>query len=260
MNKKLTLPDVTLVCLETREYELMKLALQDCIAQVNFAEVLVCTDKPEKYLLDGVSYYLPIADAKSKLEWCKQSWYAPVPHLRTSHALFIQWDSWVFDPSMWKDEYLQYDYIGAPWPMHPTMRVGNSGFSLQSSRLKRYIYNHKQEYPCVHHAEDNLICRTYRPDLEKRGFSWAPEKLAQEFAFECSRPSPTSRHFGFHAAFNFGAVLQGERLRERAKLVLASPYISKQDYIMRGFCNSHPDLVRELMADAEQPPKGAVHA
>ena len=35
-------------------------------------------------------------------------------YIRTSHAMFIHWDSWIVDPSMWRPQFLDCDYIGAP--------------------------------------------------------------------------------------------------------------------------------------------------
>ena len=33
----------------------------------------------------------------------------------TSHCLIVQSDSFVVDSDLWKDEFLDFDYIGAPW-------------------------------------------------------------------------------------------------------------------------------------------------
>lgn len=59
-------------------------------------------------------------------------------HIETSHCLTIQSDSRIVNPSAWDDGWLEYDYIGAPWPPGHTgtpFRVGNSGFALRSRRL-----------------------------------------------------------------------------------------------------------------------------
>ena len=39
-----------------------------------------------------------------------------IQHIRTPWVLLIQWDGYVVDPSAWRAEFLDYDYIGARWP------------------------------------------------------------------------------------------------------------------------------------------------
>jgi Protein of unknown function (DUF5672) len=249
---KLNLPNVTLVCCETRNHALMRLAIEDCVRACEFGGIVIATDRPLEFA--EFNYLRPkivaVPDWTDKLGWCRWIWFGAPPHVRTSQMLLVQWDAGVWDTSMWRDEFMDYDYIGSPWEFHPTKKVGNSGFALKSARLARYMADHAWEFPCDSTSEDYLLCRTYRPKLEERGFRWAPTRLAHEFAFECSRPSTTSRHFGFHAAFNFGIVLDHDRLLERARLMMASPMIA-DSYIMRAFCEINPDVIRELQNEQE---------
>jgi len=151
---------------------------------------------------------------------------------------------------MWRDEFLSYDLIGAPWWYRDGKNVGNTGFALKSTVLARYIRDRRQKYPCDTSAEDDLLCRTYRRDLETAGFKWAPEAVAHDFAFECCRPSPTSQHFGFHACFNFGEVLDRDRLVERTKIMLQSKYITNPNgVIWKAFSQKYPALIAELSDD-----------
>ena len=242
----LKLPDVTLVILETLEHELGRLAVSECLRNTEFAEVLIFTDKPQLFLpLNCAGRFIEVPCWPDKLGWCRSLWVDVPPHLRTTHALIIQWDSWIWCADRWNDEFLRYDVIGAPWHWHKINRVGNSGFSLRSARLMNYLLNHRDKFPCVSTTEDDLLCRRYRPLLEDIGFEWAPERLACEFAFECSRPAPDSKHWGFHGAFNFGAVLDHDRLIERAKLMQRSPYISKS-YMWEAFKQTYPAVIAEL--------------
>lgn len=243
----LKLNDVTLVCVETREHELARMAVEDCLRVAEFGDVLILTDKPESFCLSQPFRYQVVPDWPDKLGWSRSWWFDVPPLLRTSQTLNIQWDSWICDPSMWRDEFLRYDFIGAPWWYKDGKNVGNGGFCLKSARLARYIYKHRDRFPCDTAVDDDLLCRTYRPKLEEAGFLWAPEKVAHDFAFECCRPSKTSKHFGFHALFNWPEVLDTERLRQRVELALASPYI-RDGYMMKAFCERHPDVVRELVA------------
>jgi hypothetical protein len=159
--KMLRLPDVTLVLVETQEHALAQLALQDCLDLVEFGDVLIFTDKPEKFNEFGRVVEVP--NWPNKLGWSQCFWYDVALQLKTSHTLGIQWDSWIVDPEMWSDEYLNYDYIGAPWWYKDGMNVGNGGFSLRSTKLIRFVYKHRAKFPCINASDDDLYCRRYRP-------------------------------------------------------------------------------------------------
>ncbi|HMF27160.1 MAG TPA: DUF5672 family protein, partial [Candidatus Cybelea sp.] len=226
----LKLPDVTLVMIETLEHELARLAIQDCVDKVEFGDVLILTDKPELFVpLRCLPRFVAVPCWPDKLGWSKSSWFDVPPHVRTRQTLTIQWDSWVWDVDCWRDEYLDYDIIGAPWPWHPVRRVGNLGFGLRSARLTRYVREHRDKYPCISAADDDLLCRVYRPALEDAGFVWAPEKLARLFAFETGEPNMKTRHFGFHACGNFKYVLEHDALLHRARLMRESEYIGRKN-------------------------------
>jgi len=247
---KLKLPDVTLVMVETREHALARMAIEDCLRVAEFGDVLVLTDKP--MFFDFMQSYCSqcqihtVPDWPDKVGWSRAWWFDVPPKLRTSQTLNIQWDSWIWDVSMWRDEFLKYDFIGAPWWYKDGKNDGNGGFCLKSTRLARYIAKHRDKYPCDTPVDDDLLCRKYRPALEDAGFVWAPERVAFDFAFECTRPSATSRHFGFHAMFNWPVVLDLEQLRPRYELAAASPYI-RDGYMMKQFCQTHPSIAKELM-------------
>jgi len=243
----LNLPDVTLVMIETQEHQLAKKAIEDSISKVKFGEVFVFTDKPETFD-DCADRIYTVDDWPNKVSWSRFSWYGPTPFIRTSHQLQIQWDSWVFDADVWKDDWLKYDYIGSPWWYADGRNVGNGGFSLRSTRLHRFLMKHRDKLPCTSDLDDDLLCRKYRPILENEGFEWAPERVATDFAFEWKRPYHDSRHFGFHALYNFGEVLNEEEMIERTKLVLASPYIRSRENIWDVFTRKYSGVLAKINA------------
>jgi hypothetical protein len=244
---KLQLPDVTLVMVETRERVLARMAIEGCLAVADFGDVLILTDKPKEFSgLAGMFKCHFVPDWPDKLGWSRAWWFDVPPLVRTSHTLNIQWDSWIWQPEMWNPDFLRYDYIGSPWWYTDGKNVGNGGFSLVSTRLKKYIYDRRGQFPCNTSADDDLLCRTYRAKLEEVGFEWAPERVAHDFAFECCRPSPDSKHFGFHGMFNWPRVLSPDRLEERMKIALASPYIKSNKYMMESFAKNNPDFLGSL--------------
>lgn len=244
----LNLPNVTLVLIETRQHDLGLMALQECERRVKFGDVIVLTDRPIMFLHQSRRVYL-VEDWPDKLGWSRCFWTDLAPLLSTSHALNIQWDSWVVDTGMWHNDFLKYDYIGAPWWYKDGMNVGNGGFCLRSTKFIRFAREHRAEFPVTTALDDDLFCRKYRPKLQDYGFEWAPEALAFDFAFECVRPSPNSRHFGFHAAYNFEFGCEGNRTRvlERAKIMEKCDYMTKSNpYIWKGLLEKSPWLEVEL--------------
>ena len=129
-------------------------------------------------------------------------------HVRTEHCLLIQWDGFVIDPGEWDERFLEYDYIGAPWPQFGDGDdVGNGGFSLRSRKLLEACRSpgFRQSHP-----EDVAIGRVNREYLElEQGIVFADTATAARFAFERSAPSgPT---FGFHGVFNMIPLLGADR-------------------------------------------------
>jgi len=117
------------------------------------------------------------------------------------HSLYIQYDGFAVNANAWTDDFLDYDYIGAPWK---DAKVGNGGFSLRSRKLhdvlaKMYV----PEYLMNNYAEDSLICRMFRKGLEcEAGIKFAPTWLAYQFSVENTPDGDykkwIGKSFGFH--------------------------------------------------------------
>jgi hypothetical protein len=253
------LPEVTLVMIETREHELAHLAVLDCVRQVDFGEVLIFTDIPEKfaslytdvgaYILHGSNQRvrcISVPDWPSKLGWCQFHMHGVGAHLRTAFALGIQWDSWITDTHQWTDEFLRYDYIGGPWNYKDGMNVGDGGFELRSTALLRYLRKHQARFPCTNERDDELVCRTYRNALMDDGFEWAPEALARRFSAPVGRDL-SQRMFGFHslAGFWYGCKGDQEKFLERARILARSKHLSGA--LWTDFVDKNPEVQEELL-------------
>jgi Protein of unknown function (DUF5672) len=252
----LKLPNVSLVCVETRQHELARFAIQDCLDQAEFGDVIIFTDQPRHFTNMSVeTRFISVPDWPNKQGWSRCFWYDVPLYMRTSHALCIQWDSWIADPSMWREEFLQYDYVGAPWWYKDGMNVGNGGFCLRSTKFMRFIRKHRAQFPCITDLDDDLYCRQYRPTLQEAGFIWAPEDVAIDFAFECVRSHERTRHFGFHAAYNFdyGCGFDQERIMQRARIMAKSKHMTvTHPYFWDGFVKSNGWVVDRLRQEQEQ--------
>lgn len=210
----LNLSNVTLLCVETRDPELAHWAIDQCLSGTSFAKVVLITN------IDLVK------NKRSEIE------YAQAPPITTtkdysnllltgidqyvvgSHVLVIQWDSFITHPNLWRNEFLDYDYIGPVWPHHPETPVGNGGFSLRSVKLLQAI--RRPEF-IKKHPEDYCICADNKEFLEKEcGIKFASIHIAEQFAVERSEWHDA---FGFHGLFNFGRVLSDDQLAAFFKMI-----------------------------------------
>ena len=116
-------------------------------------------------------------------------------YIKSEYILVVQWDGFVLNPSAWNHNFLNYDYIGAPWKLDHRI-VGNGGFSLRSFKLIDILSNllHNIE---IKNGEDFIICGQMREILENRFKIKFPSiELAKTFSVEDDML--WSGEFGFH--------------------------------------------------------------
>jgi hypothetical protein len=174
--------------------------------QADFGHVLLLSDQPLRGIAADKIEWRRIDRLTSRADYSRFMLQKLAAEIGTSHALCVQWDGFVLHGANWNPAFLDYDYIGAPWPhFRDGHNVGNGGFSLRSRRLLDACaglpFDGEQ-------AEDIMISRLCRPLLEQQGLRFAPEGLARQFAYERSRPS--GREFGFHGAFNLVRYLSAK--------------------------------------------------
>ncbi len=191
-----TLSDITVCAVDCVTPQLAGQALDRCMAACDFGDALLLSHEAAPTRARQTR----IAPLKSIGAYNDFLLRQLVSHVHTPYVLVVQWDGFVTDPSAWRPEFLQYDYIGARWPWHPAgSDVGNGGFSLRSRRLLEALAS-----PGFRHAdapEDDLIGRHNRPWLEQaHGIRFAPAEVADRFAYE--RGEPQRPTFGFHGLFN----------------------------------------------------------
>jgi hypothetical protein len=190
------LTDVTLVAVTSVAIPATARAIALSQQALTFGEVLFLSN--QRPPPDTPAIWREIPAIGSRHEYSRFMLHELAMHVRTRYALCVQWDGYVVNPTAWDPAFLDYDYIGAPWPHFADgMRVGNGGFSLRSQRLIEAC----KTLPIADEAEDVAICRTHRAMLEARfGMRFAPENVARRFAYE--RIAPTGHEFGLHGAFN----------------------------------------------------------
>ncbi len=174
---------------------------------------LLCSNLAPSIRLENTEWIQiePITNINQYSRWILRE---PINYIQTEHALFCQDDAFVINPQLWNDRWLDFDYIGSPWPhtgawvaANKGVRVGNGGFSLRSRRLLEITskWTIIDLADCINEPEDNIICIHKRKELESQGIKFAPPELAVRFSIEnllddqniFAYPS-----FGFHGKAN----------------------------------------------------------
>ncbi len=204
------LPDVTLLCADTANHTLALRALRHSMAQIRFARVAWLTDAvPAALEVPGDIDVVRIAPLSSRDDYSQLMLKSLLPHVSTPHLLVVQWDGYVANPDAWDPSFLGCDYLGAKWFWHTDgMNVGNGGFSLRSRKLLAALADPRIQGS---EAEDDVICRTFRPLLEREyGIRFGDESTADRFSFEAMHR--IGRPFGFHGLYNFAQVMPQDEL------------------------------------------------
>lgn len=138
-------------------------------------------------------------------------------YVDTEFVLIIQDDGFVVNPQKWTDDFLKYDYIGAPWPypndnfsfrdpFNNIIRVGNGGFSLRSKKLLSLptILNLEWRPYFGFYNEDGFFVCHNRHHFENEGCVFAPIEVAKYFSHEAEIPETINiEPFGFHGKWLF---------------------------------------------------------
>lgn len=134
-------------------------------------------------------------------------------HVDTDFCMIFQDDGFPVNPEMWRPIFLEYDYIGAPWPpLHPwpqperpDRRVGNGGFCLRSKRLLEAVKDFE-----ANQNEDIVIVCERREELEAAGLRFAPVHVAIDFSIETQflHEQNIQRCFGFHGKYRVDEAMR----------------------------------------------------
>lgn len=213
-------PSVTLICVTGVNITASLYALWRSSLKIEFAEVKIVSPDVPSNLPRGVIHEKPHNSKLDSIDaYSHYMIYDLWRHVNTDHCLIVQADGYIIEPGLWSEEFLRYDYIGAPWriskdayldPWGNSIRVGNGGFSLRSKRLLEVptivdipweinstdFYNHMN---AGLYSEDGNICVHNRHLFEAVGCVWAPLSLAMIFSREQRIPERQPRRtFGFH--------------------------------------------------------------
>lgn len=190
----LNLKEVTLIGIDCVNLERLVDACNVSCTSINFGAVKMLSSLPSKD--PRIIKIDPITSTEEYSDFCIKKLHAFVD---TKYMIVFQYDGFILNPSSWTDDFLKYDYIGAPWYHLGPLRVGNGGFSLRSTKMMKFLSENWQKIDAKIHPEDVFISRFARPILEDNGFSFANEETASLFSKEGNEHSVVwNGEFGFH--------------------------------------------------------------
>lgn len=214
--EKLQLQQVTLVAMTSVNVKATIQAMEYSMRGIDFGDAVLITHKkpfglPKTIRYSHTSKLTNIDDFNYKMV------YELGDHIKTDYALIVHADGFVVHPEMWRDEFLDYDYIGAPWPLPKEgdtttyrdiygniCRVGNSA-GIRSKRLMDFPkkanvpWEGEYAYGKMWFYEDGFICCKIRHLLEAEGMRIAPLEVAKYYSHEQMIPEVQGiTPFAFH--------------------------------------------------------------
>jgi hypothetical protein len=196
----------------------VRLAIDQMLRHFEPQNVYIFSDE---ILLDGAKHYrTPVIMG---MEGYNRILLTEVPKIiEEDFVIIFQWDGFALNRENFHEDFLLYDYIGAPWPSAPVgLDVGNGGFSLRSRRLldcMLALHDHLMSSAIANQPEDLRICVHYRNAFETMGVKFAPLNVAKRFSFEWVLAAET---FGFHGVFNFPFLLHRDALEQHMPEVVS---------------------------------------
>ncbi len=205
---KLQLPKVTLLGIDCVNVPRLQLAMDICQEQIEFGETKLLSS-----IATNDSRWVeinPISSIEAYSEFCVRNL---AEYVNTDFVLIVQHDGFILNPKSWSDEFLEYDYIGAPWDIDEDIWftkfklplslkgerfVGNGGFCIRSKKFleasaKLARENKFSEYQ----PEDLVMCILNKPLFENEGIRFASYELAKKFSIE-GHNRVYLNQFGFH--------------------------------------------------------------
>jgi hypothetical protein len=170
------LDNVTLCCIDCIDLNRSMNALMRSSLNLKFKSIKLLSSKSANHPKIN---FTKIPYLCSKLEYSDFVLKSLNNYIDTDFVLIVQWDGFILNHNAWDDEFLKYDYIGAPWAWDYV--VGNGGFSLRSKKLLEMTQNFHFQHNL---NEDHMICRIYRNDFENLGIKFAPYEIAKQFSVE----------------------------------------------------------------------------
>lgn len=205
----INLPDVTLLAISSIMIPETIQAMQVSMENLKFADAKFISHEEPEGLPKTIKYeYCPKINSSGDFD--VYAFEELGKHIESSHMLMVQYHAFVLRPWMWDNDWLKYDFIGAPWYESPwfvslttgeMIRVGNGGFSLRSKKLldlpkKLGVHTISDR---GYTNDDGLINNHYRELFKANGIVYPDVYVAARFSHENDVPENKGvQTFGFH--------------------------------------------------------------
>ncbi len=218
---KINLQNTTLVTISSVDIELTLLSLVISNLNATFNRVLFFTfeEIDQRYLkLFPQLEVIKIPPIRSLVEYSRFVIKELNSFIDTEFCLVTQGDGFIINPQLWSEEFLNYDYIAAPWRKETPVinsqgkivdildstknRVGNGGFSLRSKKLLEV--SSKLDFDNIKTSslsEDLIICHYFYDWFKDQDIKFAPLEIAVKFSFE--QPIEEIDNFSWENTFGF---------------------------------------------------------
>lgn len=198
----LDLRNMTLITIDGVDPILAAKALIYSSREINFGKIKLLSFEKPKNLPSKIEFIK--IERLSYKQWEIFEVHNLNDYVDTEYCITIHTDGFILNPSNWLPDFLQYDYIGAPWPPNLDeqipfdLRVGNDALSLRS---KRFLEVSAYKVPKEQMGADIKMCRKYKSIYLNEGIKYAPIELAMKFSLEYPIPEceyNLTKTFGFH--------------------------------------------------------------
>jgi hypothetical protein len=192
-----------------QEREILKIALNMTSQCEVVKDVVLLSDNP----IPGYSFS-PIEKVHSTKTYNQLMLNIIPEKFLDEHLMIFQWDGFALNSNNWNDDFLKYDFIGAPhYSQIYNKLLFNGGFSLRSPSLNQLMKENpffSDNNKLSNEPEDVIINNLLGEYSKENKFKLPSYELARRFSFEHGEIN--SPFFGFHGVFNFPHLFSEDTL------------------------------------------------
>jgi len=211
----ISLENISLVAITDGEENECINAINFSSKNITFKSKLLFTPNIEFYDVNKEIEIIGISKIKNISEWGKFVIFELHKYIDSDFIILIHPDGFIVNPQSWSNDFLNYDFIGAPWKLPKDnfsyrdffgniIRVGNS-VSLRSKRILKLPSEIGLKWENFDHDfphEDGFLTVQNRHLLESKGIQFAPLSIAKYFSKEATIPENKGiETFLFHQWF-----------------------------------------------------------
>lgn len=208
----ISLENISLVAITDGEENECINAINFSSKNITFKSKLLFTPNIEFYDVNKEIEIIGISKIKNISEWGKFVIFELHKYIDSDFIILIHPDGFIVNPQSWSDDFLNYDFIGAPWKLPKDnfsyrdffgniIRVGNS-VSIRSKRILKLPSEIGLKWENFDHDfphEDGFLTVQNRHILQENGIKFPTLEVACRFGREATIPeNKNSQPFTFH--------------------------------------------------------------